>query len=223
MERLNSFDYLQNRRREDMVKNLRSVHDITDERVLDTMRRVPRHRFVPEALQDQAYDDHPLPIGLGQTISQPYIVALMTSLLQPGRSHKVLEIGTGSGYQVAVLAELCDRIFSMDRLPELTNRARRILDELGYFNVALRTGDGFHGWPKYAPYDRILVTAAAAEFPNSLLEQLGVEGILVAPVGTAAEQEIIRVKVKNGSPHCERICRCTFVPLVRRFKLSHDQ
>ena len=207
-----------------MVRDQLIARDITDRGVLQAIGKVPRHRFVPEALQDQAYEDYPLPIDLEQTISQPYTVGLMTSLLRLEPSNKILEIGTGSGYQAAVLAEICDRIFSIERIAELTRSARKVLDDLCYSNVALRTGDGYLGWPKYAPFDRILVSAATREFPSPLLlDQLSGDGILVAPLGTHRKQEIIRIHYEAGERVVERVCECRFVPLVRRFEFHHDR
>jgi len=161
------------RRRVDMVRTQLEERDITDARVLEAMRSVPRHLFVPERLRSWAYADHPLPIGDGQTISQPYIVALMTQLLDLKPGEKVLEIGTGSGYQAAVLAHLTDRVYSIEIKPELARNAERRLKGLGYETIQLRSGDGYAGWKEHAPYDAIIITCAAPEVPAVLLQQLG--------------------------------------------------
>jgi len=157
---------------------------IKDERVLKAMGSVPRHLFIEEALRDQAYNDNPLPIGDNQTISQPYIVALMTEALELRGREKVLEIGTGSGYQTAILAELADQVFSIERIAFLASKARRVLDQLKYFNVAIRVGDGTYGWREESPFDAILIAAGAPDIPKKLLEQLKIGGRLVIPVGS---------------------------------------
>lgn len=169
----------------------RGVHD---ERVLEAMRKVPRHLFVDEALRDQAYSDHPLPIAENQTISQPYIVGLMTESLELKGAEKVLEIGTGSGYQSAVLAELADRVFSIERHPELGYRANSILRSLGYDNVIIRVGDGSLGWPDDAPFDGIIVTAGTPMIPQPLIDQLAMGGRLIVPVGDRTAQDLILVQ-----------------------------
>src|SRR5687768_3429644 len=160
-------------RRRQMVNEQIAARDVKDPRVLDAMRKVPRHRFVPPALISRAYDDSPLPIGYSQTISQPFIVAHMTEALDIQSSHKVLEIGTGSGYQAAVLGELARTVYTIEIVPQLAQRAASTLKDLGYANVHVRAGDGFAGWPEHAPFDRILVTAAPDEIPEPLLQQLG--------------------------------------------------
>ncbi len=167
---------------------------IEDVRVLEAMRKVPRHLFVDEALQDQAYNDHPVPIGDKQTISQPYIVALMTELLQLKDTGKVLEIGTGSGYQAAILAELADRVLSIERYPNLAYRANQTLQRLGYKNVIIRVGDGTLGWPDESPFDGIMVTAGSPKIPQPLVDQLAMGGRLVLPVGDRLSQELILVE-----------------------------
>jgi protein-L-isoaspartate(D-aspartate) O-methyltransferase len=169
----------------------RGVHD---QRVLEAMRKVPRHLFVDEALRDQAYSDHPLPIAENQTISQPYIVGLMTEKLELKGSEKVLEIGTGSGYQSAVLAELADRVFSIERYPALGYRANSMLRSLGYDNVIIRVGDGSLGWPDDAPFDGIIVTAGTPRIPQPLIDQLARGGRLIVPVGDRSAQELILVQ-----------------------------
>lgn len=171
------------RLREEMVTSQLARRGIRDEAVLASMRRVPRHHFVPEQYRAMAYVDHPLPIGEGQTISQPYIVALMTSSLDLDGGERILEVGTGSGYQAAVLAEIVDSVFTMEIIPELARRAEETLDSLGYHNVVVRAGDGYYGWPEKAPFDGIMVTAAAPEIPSPLIDQLKEGGRLVIPVG----------------------------------------
>ena len=186
----------------DMNANLQKARDrmvdtqlvgrgIADPRVLEAMRKVPRHLFVDEALQNQAYGDHPLPIGEKQTISQPYIVALMTEALKLRGHEKVLEIGTGSGYQTAVLAELAERVFSVERIASLSVRARDLLESLGYRNTVLRIGDGTLGWPEEQPFDAIVVTAGAPKIPQPLADQLAMGGRLVGPAGDQASQELV--------------------------------
>ncbi len=176
--------------RNKMVDTQLIPRGINDPKVLEAMRKVPRHLFVDEALWSQAYGDHPLPIGHGQTISQPYIVALMTQALELKGNEKVLEIGTGSGYQTAILAEIVKRVYSVERIGALLMRARRILDKLGYKNIALKLDDGTWGWPEHSPYDAIIVTAAAPKVPEKLLEQLAPFGRLVIPVGDEYSQEL---------------------------------
>ena len=201
--------------RKRMVEKDISPRGLKDQRVLDAMLKVPRHLFVSEAQRMSAYEDHPLPIGEGQTISQPYIVALMTEALQLTGSETVLEIGTGSGYQTAILAELAARVYSIERIPSLTGRARKVLDSLGYKNVLVKLSDGTMGWDEYAPYDRILVTAGAPSVPEPLVDQLVPGGILVIPVGSNSLQELVRVtKREDGSVKEDRMGSCVFVRLV---------
>src|SRR5687768_948542 len=176
-----------------MVAQQIRARGVTDFRVLAAMERVPRHEFVPEADRPRAYDDHPLPLASGQTISQPYIVAYMTELLALEPHHRVLEIGTGSAYQTAVLAELAADVWSLEVVPALAASAKTTLDRLGYRNVRLREGSGWDGWPEAAPFDRIIVTAAPDEIPTALREQLAPGGVMVVPVGSA-EQRIVRVR-----------------------------
>ena len=180
--------------RERMVETQIAARGIHDEGVLEAMRKVPRHLFVDEALRDQAYSDHPLPIAEKQTISQPYIVALMTESLELNGAEKVLEIGTGSGYQSAILAELADRVFSIERYPDLAYRANSILRKLGYQNIIVRVGDGSLGWPDDAPFDGIIVTAGTPKIPQPLIDQLKMGGRLVVPVGDRFGQDLILVR-----------------------------
>jgi protein-L-isoaspartate(D-aspartate) O-methyltransferase len=202
-------------RRRMMVERQIEGRDVRDRRVLDAVRKVPRHEFVPPELLDAAYDDSPLPIGFGQTISQPYIVAYMSELLQIEPHHRVLEIGTGSGYQAAVLGELAKEVYTIEIVSELGERARRTLEALGYRNIRVRVGDGYLGWPEQAPFDRIMVTAAPDHVPPPLVEQLAVGGRLVLPVGRFDQW----IRILTRTP--QRIVEETtipvrFVPLVRK-------
>jgi protein-L-isoaspartate(D-aspartate) O-methyltransferase len=202
--------------RQAMVAQQLKARDITDPRVLAAMAKVPRHRFVPDYLTHQAYRDHPLPIGSGQTISQPYIVALMSQWAEVKPGDKVLEVGTGSGYQAAILAELTDRVFTIELLPELAEVAGRRLKALGYDRVQGRAGDGYQGWPEEAPYDAILVTATAPEVPKALQEQLKEGGRLVIPVGPRGSlQQLLRLRKVKGELREEERVPVLFVPLVK--------
>jgi len=200
-----------------MVEEQLRARDIEDPRVLAAMGRVPRHLFVPAALRFRAYADHPLPIGNGQTISQPYIVALMTQLAEVEPDDVVLEIGTGSGYQAAVLSEIVREVATIEIVPELADTARTRLAELGYKDVTVRTGDGYLGWKEKAPFDAILVTAAAPEVPPPLVEQLAPGAILVIPVGPQSQvQSLLRIeKAADGTTVTREILPVVFVPLVR--------
>jgi protein-L-isoaspartate(D-aspartate) O-methyltransferase len=205
------------RERERMVDEQLARRGITDARVLDAMRRIPRHRFVEEGLAHGAYEDHPLPIGEGQTISQPYIVAFMSSLLELSGREKVLEVGTGSGYQTAVLGALARRVCSIERLPRLAERARGILEGLGVANVWIRVGNGALGWPDEAPFDRILVTAGGPSVPPPLVEQLADGGRLVLPVGSAEDQVLTVVERAGGETRTRQHGECKFVKLVGKY------
>lgn len=187
---------------------------IKDERVLSAMRKVPRHEFLPEALQAMAYNDSALPIGEGQTISQPYMVALMTELLGLTGPERVLEIGTGSGYQAAVLAELCEKVYTVERIKTLAQKARDLLDRLGYRNVAIKVYDGTYGWKEMAPFDAIIVTAAAPEIPKPLVDQLKEGGRMVIPVGERYGQVLRKVVKTPEGPVTETSIPCMFVPLI---------
>jgi protein-L-isoaspartate(D-aspartate) O-methyltransferase len=199
-----------------MVESQLVSRGIKDTRVLETMRKVPRHRFVEEALVSQAYNDHPLPIGEKQTISQPYMVALMTEALELQGDEKVLEIGTGSAYQTAILAELAEKIYSIERIRPLSIKARRILDELGYFNVVLKVGDGTVGAKEEAPFNSIIVTAGSPEIPQPLVDQLAMGGRLVVPVGDKYTQSLMRVvRTKEGITKTD-LGGCRFVDLLGR-------
>jgi protein-L-isoaspartate(D-aspartate) O-methyltransferase len=198
-----------------MVDQQLRQHDIVDPRVLAAMREVPRHRFVPPEMAARAYDDTPLPIGYGQTISQPYIVAYMTQALEVRPEHRVLEIGTGSGYQAAVLARIAKEVYTIEIVPELAARAAGILRELGYDRVHVREGDGYAGWPEHAPFDRVIVTAAPDHIPQPLVDQLAVGGRLVIPVGDVRQQMTIVTKTKDGVVE-RRTIGVRFVPLTRK-------
>jgi protein-L-isoaspartate(D-aspartate) O-methyltransferase len=202
--------------RQAMVARQLQGRDITDLRVLAAMGRVPRERFVPEALASQAYGDYPLPIGSGQTISQPYIVALMTQWGEVHPGDKVLEVGTGSGYQAAVLAELTEEVFSIELVPELARRAAARLTQLGYGRVHVRCGDGYQGWPEAAPFDVILVTAAAPRIPAALTAQLKEGGRLVIPLGPpGGAQTLVKFRKVKGKLVQEASLPVRFVPLVQ--------
>lgn len=197
-----------------MVRKQLESRGIRDRRVLEAMRVVPRHRFIPEARRYAAYDDMPLEIGYGQTISQPYMVGLMTQMLEVQPSDRILEIGTGSGYQAAVLALLAHEVFTVERVPELARRAQQTLYELGYDNVRVYEGDGTHGLPECAPYDGIIVTAGAPHVPQALKEQLADGGRLVCPVGPRGMQHLVRI-VRRADRFCEEEgIGCIFVPLI---------
>jgi protein-L-isoaspartate(D-aspartate) O-methyltransferase len=200
--------------RQQMLREQLARRGIHDHRVLAAMGRVPRERFVSQRMVHQAYADRALPIGCGQTISQPYIVALMTQALECSGSETVLEIGSGSGYQTAVLAEMVQEVISMERHAELSKQAAALLTELGYRNVTLAIGDGTLGWPSRAPYDRIIVTAAAAQCPPSLFEQLNEGGILVIPLGGQDYQRLQAIRKVGGSPRSASLSPCRFVPLL---------
>ncbi|MBM4319248.1 MAG: protein-L-isoaspartate(D-aspartate) O-methyltransferase [Deltaproteobacteria bacterium] len=196
-----------------MVHDQLAARDIADPRVLAALERVPRHHFVRPGEQRQAYRDHPLPIGLEQTISQPYIVAFMTQALRLGPGERVLEIGTGSGYQAAVLAELGLEVYTIEIVPELAERARRACSELGYRNIRFRAGDGYRGWPEAAPFAAIMVTAAPDHVPPALLEQLGEGGRLVLPLGSHF-QELVRLEKQADWIVRERLLPVRFVPMT---------
>ena len=204
--------------RAQMVSRQIAERGVRDERVLAAMRKVPRHEFVPESEKRSAYDDTPLPIGEGQTISQPYIVALMTELARPNEKHRVLEIGTGSGYQAAVLGELVEHVYSIELESTLARRASNVLQKLGYDNVTVRAGDGYVGWTEYAPFDSILITAAPDHVPEPLIEQLKPGGRMVVPVGPIASTQQLRVLEKDsaGKVTSKVVAPVRFVPLRRR-------
>ncbi len=201
--------------REKMVREQIEKRGIEDQRILNAMREVPRHRFVPEASLSNAYADRPHPIGCDQTISQPYIVALMTSCLDLKEHHTVLEIGTGSGYQAAILAHIAETVYTIERHEELADRAKNTLYDLGYENVVIRVGDGTKGWAEKQPFDREIVTAGAPDVPASLVDQLREDGgILVIPVGERTSQRLVRVRKTGGRVEKEEMGNCVFVKLV---------
>lgn len=200
-----------------MIKNQLQSRGIRDDAVLEVMRSVERHNFVPENYRDRAYSDGPLPIGHGQTISQPYIVAFMTEQLQVSSQHKVLEIGTGSGYQAAILGELAKHVFTIEIIPELAEGAKNILNHLNYKNITVRTGDGYKGWPEEAPFERIMVTAAPTEIPQTLIDQLAPGGRMILPVGAQFLVQYLWVIEKDdqGTVTKEKILPVRFVPMVK--------
>ena len=197
-----------------MVAEQIEKRGVSNPGVLEAMRRVPRHSFIPPELEGQAYEDHPLPIGSGQTISQPYIVAYMTEVLELEPSHKVLEIGTGSGYQAAVLAERVREVYTIEIVAELAGRATRVLRDLGYANVHVRHGDGYAGWPEHAPFDAIMVTAAPDHVPEPLVQQLAAGGRMIIPVGTGDQELRLIRKTDQGVVERATIA-VRFVPLTR--------
>ena len=201
--------------RQRMVETQIRAREVRDAAVLQAMGRVPRHLFVPDDMRLSAYEDRPLPIGRGQTISQPYIVAYMTEALQLTPAHTVLEIGTGSGYQAAVLAEIVKQVYSIEIVPELAESARRALAQAGYRNVEVRSGNGYLGWPDRAPFDRIIVTAAPPEIPQALVDQLAVGGIMVVPVGTSHQEIVVVTKTPSGTTQ-KRTIEVRFVPMVSK-------
>jgi protein-L-isoaspartate(D-aspartate) O-methyltransferase len=200
--------------REKMVKNQLIPRGITDQGVLNAMRKVPRHLFLEEALVGEAYNDHPLPIGHQQTISQPYIVALMTQALELTGKEKTLEIGTGCGYQTAILAELSEKVYTIERIRPLMEEARALLAELNYLNVVFRAFDGTIGWKEYEPYDAIMVTAGAAKIPPPLLEQLADGGRMIIPIGDKISQELIKVTKDKDHFNKKSLGGCRFVNLI---------
>ncbi|MEJ5377499.1 MAG: protein-L-isoaspartate(D-aspartate) O-methyltransferase [bacterium] len=203
--------------RRKMVETQIAARGIRNPRVLQVMREIPRHLFLDEGMWEQAYQDHPLPIGEKQTISQPYIVALMTEALEPTPRDRVLEIGTGSGYQTAILASLCEWVYSVERIRSLALRARKVLDQLRLYNVSIRIGDGTEGWMENAPYNGILVTAGAPEIPEPLKEQLADGGRLVIPVGDRFSQTLYKVIRRGQEFHQEDLGGCRFVDLVGKY------
>lgn len=204
------------RLREDMVKYQIEARNVRHGATLEAMRKVPRHKFVPSSQQIYAYEDRPLAIGNGQTISQPYIVAFMTSVINPEPDDKVLEIGTGSGYQAAVLAEIVDEVYTIEIIPELGENARDIFRELGYQNIHTRIGDGYYGWPEEAPFDAIIVTAAPDRIPEPLIDQLKEGGKLVIPVGPRySVQSLQLITKKDNKTKVQNLFPVRFVPFTR--------
>ncbi len=202
------------RERDRMVQWQLAGRDIRDARVLAAMAKVPRHEFVPESLRDQAYDDRPLPIGHDQTISQPYIVAFMTERLRPDKADRVLEIGTGSGYQAAVLAELVAEVYSIEIVDPLARQARATLERLGYRNIHLKSGDGYQGWKEHAPFDAIIVTCAPDHVPQPLVDQLKEGGRMIVPVGESYNQELVLLEKRAGELQRHAVLPVRFVPMT---------
>jgi protein-L-isoaspartate(D-aspartate) O-methyltransferase len=200
-----------------MVEEQIIARGIKDAKLIAAMKKIPRHLFVEEALQSQAYSDHPLPIGEKQTISQPYMVALMTEALLLTGKEKLLEIGTGSGYQAAILAELSEKVFSVERIRSLAIRARKLLYELGYFNVEIKIFDGTFGWMEESPFDAIMVTAGSPDIPQPLIDQLSIGGRLVIPVGDALVQDLFRVTKTEEGVKKEDLGGCRFVKLIGKY------
>jgi len=199
-----------------MIENQIIDRGVSDERVIKAMNDVPRHLFVKESLRDLAYADGPLPIGHNQTISQPYIVAYMTEILQPDTHHIVLEVGTGSGYQAAILSKLVNHVYSIEIIPELGKEAANRLDKLGYDNVTVKIGDGYNGWEEHSPFDRIIVTAAPEQIPKKLVDQLKSGGLMVLPVGKTSFGQDMRVvkKDKTGQVTTQETIPVRFVPMI---------
>jgi len=210
VQRASSESFVQQRRQ--LVDQLKA-EGITNQNVLDALLKVPRHKFVPASSRHLAYGNHPLPIGHGQTISQPFIVAYMTEAAEIAANEKVLEIGTGSGYQAAVLAELAKQVYTIEIIPELAEGARAVLRELGYKNVEVKTGNGYAGWPEHAPFDAIVVTAAPDQVPQALVDQLAVKGKMVVPVGSGFQQMVIITKTESGVVE-RRTIPVAFVPMT---------
>lgn len=204
-----------------MVEEQLIPQGIKDTRVLGAFRNVERHRFVPENSRSNAYVNRPLSIGESQTISQPYIVALMTELLELKGEEKILEVGTGSGYQTAILALLCRQVYSIERFENLGKKAQATLDELGFNNIRIKIDDGTLGWPENGPFDRVIITAACPDFPAPLIEQLNENGLIVAPIGEQFSQVLtVAQKTKRGLK-AKEICGCVFVPLIGKFAFQN--
>lgn len=202
------------RQRQTMVRLQIEARGITDRAVLAAMRKVQRHRFVSPAYIPRAYADHPLPIDDGQTISQPYIVAFMTEALTLQRTDKVLEIGTGSGYQAAVLAEICDSVFTIEIFENLGTKARKVFNELEYQNIFSKIGDGYQGWPEFAPFDAIIVTCSPTHIPQALKDQLAEEGRMIIPVGESTVQQLVLLKKRKGKIREKSVLPVRFVPMI---------
>ena len=208
--------------RKKMVEQQLIPRGIKNTRLIEAFLKVERHRFIPEHSRDSAYADCPVPIGEKQTISQPYIVALMTERLGLSGAENILEIGTGSGYQTAILAELTNQVYSIERFPTLAHTAEFLLKDLGYSNIKIKLGDGTLGWPEEAPFSRIIVTAAAPEIPLPLAEQLSENGKMVLPQGESHGQVLTLIKKENNQLKAESICGCVFVPLIGKYGHTHS-
>ncbi len=200
--------------RKEMVEQQLIARGILDKRVLDAFYKVPRHEFIPDDVRKSSYADYPLSIGMGQTISQPYMVAIMTELLGLEGDEKVLEIGTGSGYQAAILSMLCKDVFSIERHEALATKTKETIERLGYRNVFIKIGDGTQGWKENSPFDRIIITAAASKVPEPLLEQLNDPGKLIIPIGSGFSQILTVLDKKNKRIETSQSCGCVFVPLI---------
>jgi protein-L-isoaspartate(D-aspartate) O-methyltransferase len=205
------------RQRQDMVRRQIEARGVTDPKVLAAMYKVPRHLFVSDALRDQAYGDFPLPIGEQQTISQPYIVAEMTQALQPGKDDRILEIGTGSGYQAAILAEIVFRVYTIEKIHPLYTKSRKVFDKLHYHNIVTRYSDGTSGWEDESPFDGIIVTAGSPSIPKPLISQLAAGGRMVIPVGDLYSQELIKIYKDEHGIHKTNLGGCRFVKLVGEY------
>ncbi|HUU51142.1 MAG TPA: protein-L-isoaspartate(D-aspartate) O-methyltransferase [Nitrospinota bacterium] len=208
--------------RNKMVRDQLINRGIKDQKVLDAMAKIPRHLFVEQALRDRAYGDYPLPIGEKQTISQPYIVALMTEALKLAGDEKVLEIGTGSGYQTAILAELAIKVYSIERIKSLSIKARKNLDKLKYHNTVLKVFDGTYGWKEEAPFNVIMVTAASPNIPETLVDQLAINGRMVIPVGGSFSQNLIKVVKNEEGIKTSNLSGCVFVKLIGNHAWKHE-
>lgn len=203
--------------RQTMVDRQLLPRGINDKRLIDVMRKIPRHTFVPLEYQKSSYGDFPLPIGNNQTISQPYMVALMTQILDIQPTDRILEIGTGSGYQTAILAHLAEKVYSLERIEMLAKKTKALLEKQRCTNIEIKAGDGTLGWKENAPYDKIIVTAAASSIPEPLIEQMKLSGKLAIPVNSGFGQTLELVTKKHNSLHREKICGCTFVPLIGQY------
>jgi protein-L-isoaspartate(D-aspartate) O-methyltransferase len=204
------------KRRHNMVKNQIMLRGVKDGKVLDAMLKVERHLFVPTGAMNEAYGDYPLSIGHGQTISQPYIVAFMTEAMKLSGDEKVLEIGTGSGYQAAILAEICDSVYTIEIIKPLGEKAALLLEELGYENVFVKIGDGYEGWPEHAPYDAIIVTCSPTHVPGPLEAQLAEGGYMIIPVGEKYYQELVLLRKKDGKLVRDNVLSVRFVPMINK-------
>lgn len=202
--------------REEMVITQIKNRGISDSRILNAFRVVERHKFVPPEYREFAYSDHPLPIKEGQTISQPYIVAFMTDALELGKKDKVLEIGTGSGYQAAILSQICDTIYSVEIFETLANDAATLFNNLGYNNIKVKTSDGYQGWPEHAPFDAIIVTCSPTQVPKPLIQQLAEGGRIIIPVGKSTIQNMVLLQKKNGKVQESKILPVRFVPMINK-------
>jgi len=205
------------KKRDRMVLEQIELRGVNDRAVLKAMRKVPRHKFVPDIYMEYAYNDYPLPIGEEQTISQPYIVAYMTAALKLEPNDKVLEIGTGSGYQAAVLAEICDSVYTIEIFESLGNKALRLLNSLHYDNIKVKIGDGYKGWPEFSPFDVIIVTCSPSEIPQALIDQLEEGGRMIIPVGLKNNQNLVLLKKKNGKIKQHSVLPVRFVPMINEF------